>query len=332
MPYYVFDGANNKFEGMTKEQILAAITQAVSTHTISDVDTGFVTTLKEGNGGSALKVWVGTTAQYNALQTKENNCFYLLYDDTGAEDIENSIAEVDEKATQNAEDIDDIVDGTTPAGKATADENGVNFAQKYMRIGRRSFIGSAKTGISILGKQASAGGTCFLVNWRAWQQATQRYRYICLGVIWWSGDSVTYSAANVLQTNYLYELKITPQNTSGGCANGLAKIVMYDNTGSSSTEQDLPDGLADTELELVYITEPPVFTFTIENPYTSEQYSFSAEGGMTWQDWVASAYNTGGFFLSGVHVCDSTGQYAVSDVEKDYSILNASYSLETIPE
>ena len=41
---------------MTKEQILAAITQAVESHTVSDVDTGFVTTLKEQNEYMPLNI------------------------------------------------------------------------------------------------------------------------------------------------------------------------------------------------------------------------------------------------------------------------------------
>ena len=89
--YYVINDNKCLFESMTKEQILAAITQAVSTHTISDVDTGFVTTLKEQNSGNGLKFWVGSTAEYNAIQNKEQNCFYILTDDTELDDLEAEI-------------------------------------------------------------------------------------------------------------------------------------------------------------------------------------------------------------------------------------------------
>lgn len=90
--YYVISDDNCKFESMTKEQILAAITQAVETHEITDVDTGFVTTLQERNRSNGLKFWVGSTAQYNAITTKEENCFYILMDDTELEDLETSIS------------------------------------------------------------------------------------------------------------------------------------------------------------------------------------------------------------------------------------------------
>ena len=110
MPYYVFDNVNNKYEGMTKEQILAAIVQAVTTHEISDVDTGFVTTLKEGNNGNALKMWVGTTAEYNAIQEKEPNCLYILSDDTELEDLEATITSMQTDIENNRNDINTIND------------------------------------------------------------------------------------------------------------------------------------------------------------------------------------------------------------------------------
>lgn len=92
--YYVLCANNCKFESMTKEQILAAIAQAVSTGEIKNVDTGFVTKIKEQNSGAALSFWVGTTAEYNAIPDKTANCFYILTDDTMKQDIENAINEL----------------------------------------------------------------------------------------------------------------------------------------------------------------------------------------------------------------------------------------------
>ena len=89
--YYVFRADNCRFEGMTKEQILTAITQAVETGTIQNVDTGFVTKIKEQNSGSAVTLWVGTQAQYNALGTKEPNCLYIVTDDDTISTMQNAI-------------------------------------------------------------------------------------------------------------------------------------------------------------------------------------------------------------------------------------------------
>lgn len=90
--YHVISDDNCKFESMTKEQILAAIVQAVEGHSISDVDTGFVQVLKEQNHGAGLKFWIGTTAEYNALHAIDQDCFYILTDDTELEDMEADIA------------------------------------------------------------------------------------------------------------------------------------------------------------------------------------------------------------------------------------------------
>ena len=92
--YYVLCGDKCLFEAMTKEQTLAAIAQAVETGEIKDVDTGFVTTIKEQNRGKGLTFWVGTTAEYNALTEKVQNCFYILTDDTMSDDIEKIIIDL----------------------------------------------------------------------------------------------------------------------------------------------------------------------------------------------------------------------------------------------
>ena len=97
MAYYVFDGANNRYDSMTKEQILSAITSAIETHSISNVDTGFVTTLKEQNNQTGLKFWVGTQAEYNALVSShslEGDTFYIIGDDTTIDDLQAAIAEL----------------------------------------------------------------------------------------------------------------------------------------------------------------------------------------------------------------------------------------------
>lgn len=92
--YYVLADGNNLYEGMTKEQILSAITQAVEEHTISDVDTGFVEKIKEQKSGANLKFWVGTTAEYNALPETESGCYYILTDDTTFDDMESAVNEM----------------------------------------------------------------------------------------------------------------------------------------------------------------------------------------------------------------------------------------------
>lgn len=86
MAFYVICDDDSKHEGMTKEQILAAITQAIETGSIGNCDTGFITKIKEQNRGGYITVWAGTQAQYNAIAEKALNCLYIITDDTASAD------------------------------------------------------------------------------------------------------------------------------------------------------------------------------------------------------------------------------------------------------
>ena len=101
--YYCFCGSNCKYETMNKEQILAAITQAVKTGSIGDCDTGFITKVKETNNGGYVTFWVGTRAQYNALKEHTKNCFYIITDDTTDTDILAAITKAVDDANAAAE-------------------------------------------------------------------------------------------------------------------------------------------------------------------------------------------------------------------------------------
>lgn len=84
---YVVCDNSCKYESMTKEQILTAITQAVENGEVKDIDAGFITKLQEQNNKAALTVWIGTSAQYNAIEEKAENCLYILTDETTEEQI-----------------------------------------------------------------------------------------------------------------------------------------------------------------------------------------------------------------------------------------------------
>ena len=88
--YYCFCGDNCKFETMTKEQIIAAIAEATG-NTPTNIDSAFITKVKEQNKGNALAFWIGTTAEYNALETKDDLCFYIKTDDTTLDDTNKAI-------------------------------------------------------------------------------------------------------------------------------------------------------------------------------------------------------------------------------------------------
>ena len=69
--YYVISAGNNLTESMTKEQILSAITQAVESHTIADVDTGFVERLKSRTAQHILNF--GLAQLHNIMRLQQRN-------------------------------------------------------------------------------------------------------------------------------------------------------------------------------------------------------------------------------------------------------------------
>lgn len=92
------DGAKSKLSELTndmtfltEEQIITLITNIVNTGSVGDIDTGFVTSLVEQNKHKALKFWVGTQAEYDAVQTKIANTFYIITDDRFREDVQTAL-------------------------------------------------------------------------------------------------------------------------------------------------------------------------------------------------------------------------------------------------
>lgn len=80
--------SDSLYEAMTKQEVITAIVNAVQGGTVGNIDTGFVTTIKELNRGQGLMFWVGTTAEYEAIQNKQENVLYIKTDDTSVQDIE----------------------------------------------------------------------------------------------------------------------------------------------------------------------------------------------------------------------------------------------------
>lgn len=110
---YALDDGKNLFPTMTKEQILAAIIEAVNDGSISNIDAGFITKIKEINKNSELQFWTGTQAEYNALQNKDpEHIEYRITDDTTLSDIEQAISDIEA-------DVSGILNGVTAVPNAT---------------------------------------------------------------------------------------------------------------------------------------------------------------------------------------------------------------------
>lgn len=84
--YYCIRGDKCLFPTMTKEQIVAAIAEATG-NTPTSVGDAFISKLKEQNRGKAIKLWIGTQAEYNALTPEPDVC-YIFTDGDELSDIE----------------------------------------------------------------------------------------------------------------------------------------------------------------------------------------------------------------------------------------------------
>lgn len=68
-------------EGMTKEQIFAAIAEATG-NTPTGIDEAFITKVKESNANGEISFWIGTEAEYNALGI-DADVMYIRVDENG---------------------------------------------------------------------------------------------------------------------------------------------------------------------------------------------------------------------------------------------------------
>lgn len=58
----------------------------------------------------------------------------------------------------------------------------------------------------------------------------------------------------------------------------------------------------------------PTITFYVEtSPHWYEYETYTADAGMTWEQWVASDYNTAGFYISDYYIYSSDGYRVFND-------------------
>lgn len=112
MKYYVFCDNDCKYEGMTKEQIIAAIAEATG-NTPTDIDSAFISKIKESNNNSSLSFWFGTESEFNALgvsaekyrlSVSANGKVYIVPDnrDDSAVNVANEAKEIANNAKTKA--------------------------------------------------------------------------------------------------------------------------------------------------------------------------------------------------------------------------------------
>lgn len=115
--YFVRGESKSNAESMTKEEIAAAIMNAIQSGTIGDIDAGFITKIKELNNGKKLSFWVGTSAEFNALEQHEENVLYIKTDDTSPEDISAALEQLTAKTTAHDAQFADMQEAVTALGQ-----------------------------------------------------------------------------------------------------------------------------------------------------------------------------------------------------------------------
>ena len=118
---YALDDGANKWEAMTKEQILTAIMQAVNEGTIGDIDSGFVTTIKEMNHQEGVRLWIGTMSEYQALGEKDPNTIYLFSDDPTIKDIEDNFIDINNRIDNLEQQIEGLDPSPSPTPEPTSE-------------------------------------------------------------------------------------------------------------------------------------------------------------------------------------------------------------------
>ena len=161
---YAMCGANCRHETLTKEEIITAIANAVQSGDIGDIDAGFITTIKEQNGGEGLRFWVGTMAAYNALTEKSADILYIVTDDTTLNDIEVFIEDI--KTT-----LDNIVEGevkvpkanqATYAEYASTDTSKGTIEERLTNLGFKHGSASVSLGSAATNSVKRQGNYCIL--------------------------------------------------------------------------------------------------------------------------------------------------------------------------
>jgi hypothetical protein len=78
-------------ETMTKEEILAAIMEATGIMP-SGGNSAFISKIKEMNAAGTLQFWVGTYAEYNAIETKKADTLYLITDENDFDEVVKAVS------------------------------------------------------------------------------------------------------------------------------------------------------------------------------------------------------------------------------------------------
>lgn len=127
--YYARCESGCLFETMTKEQILAAIAQAVETGKIKDVDAGFITKIVEQNGNIPMSIWIGSAAEYNALSDEQKNSsdvVHFVKDGGTIAVLKQNVEQLREEVSGVKDIVEQMQQGKIKVPKASSADNATN--------------------------------------------------------------------------------------------------------------------------------------------------------------------------------------------------------------
>lgn len=102
---YALDVLGNSYQTMTKEQIYAALQQYIETGKISDIDKGFISKILNTYTKDNIQFWIGSMADFEALETKDPNTLYMFTDDPTVDDFDNALNNMNQRINNFAKSV-----------------------------------------------------------------------------------------------------------------------------------------------------------------------------------------------------------------------------------
>lgn len=282
---YVYCDANCKWEGMTKEQILTAIAQAVSTGEITDIDTGFVQTIKTING-KALKFFVGSQSEYDGLSEEaKENLFAIITNDMTKDELLNTFNEM----ARSFEELEEQY------RKFSTGENPVPYADRASKIdASATFVGHTHHNADLPVVFVEGAGTNKVAHSTNGFTYNPSTKTLTVGNIKgdYTGNATT--ATRATEANHADNATTADEATSVKCLFNKGADV-YD--GDALFECEIPNGLYACDFtSRTGIRSCGVVTIMDNNYSRNDKYSSIGDGVVIhwfWHTFVAEITGTG---------------------------------------
>ena len=120
---------NCKFEVYTREEIIGLLEYVIANNALpsdlivdgnidSSTNLAAVNAIVEQNKGTALKIWVGTQAEFDAYTGDKTNLYAIISDDQTLQNLLNKLVTVENNIASFEKTINSICDGITAVPKA----------------------------------------------------------------------------------------------------------------------------------------------------------------------------------------------------------------------